>query len=358
MTLGLRDRVALRLAGVLAAGLVSAAAPARAEAPLDLRWVAPAGCPTADDVRAEFARLVRVPAERATPALSADARIEARGARFVLRLHTVRDGREGEREIEAESCASLARAAALVLVLAYGQGQEPALGPAPGVEEHRAPPPHPRAPVPRPADNVPAAPPSAPPPELPPPPPAAPPTVVRVAPPPPLPAETAVWSVAAEAGAGGSPIPGPGLRLGLGLDRRVGRFAATLRLEGWTPTDGATAASGVSVRYEGFGGALGACGIPVRASRVALLACASGGLAGLRGASVGAAVNRSATAPWTTVAPALRARVLLAGRLYLDARVEAKVSLTRPRFAVENLGDVAQVPLLVPAGILGISLDI
>jgi hypothetical protein len=354
MACRLRDRVGLRLAGLLAAALVSAAAPARADAPLELRWIAPAGCPTADDVRAEFARLVRVPAAAAAPALSADARIEARGARFVLRLRTVRDGREGEREIEAESCASLARAAALVLVLAYGQGQEPADAP-PDVEEHRAPP-RPRAPTPRaPVETVPEAPP----PPAPAPPPASPPTVVRVAPPPPPAApERAVWSVAAEAGAGGSPIPGPGLRLGLGLDRAAGRFAATLRLEGWTPTEAPTAASGVGVRYEGLGASLGACVIPVRGARLALLACASGGLTALRGASTGAVSNRSATAPWTTIAPALRARVRLVGRVHLDARAELRVSLDRPRFAVLYLGDVSQVPLLIPAGILGISIDI
>jgi hypothetical protein len=338
------------LAIAIAVGVSTTAAVARADAPLDLTWVAPTGCPTADDVRKEFARLVHVPADRPPPAFSADARIEPRGGRYALRLHTVRDGQTGEREIEAESCASLAHAAALVLVLAYGEGQDAPPPPPP-------PPPRPRALPPRPP-VVEAPPPPPPPPVEAPPPPAAP-VVVVVAPPPPPPVVApAIWSLAAEGGAGGSPIPGVGARVGVGVDVERRRFLATLRLEGWLPTDGATAAAGVAVRYSGAGVSVGACWAPVRAARVAVLGCGFAGAAGLRGASTGATTDRSALAPWLTLAPAVRARVRLGGPVSVDARVEAKVSLAPPRFAIENLGDVQVVPRVVPAGILGLSLDI
>ena len=89
-----------------------AASRAEAAAPLTLTWDAPAGCPTAADVRAEYERLVRSSSGRTLPALTAEAHIEPRGPRWALRLRTVRDGIPGERELEADSCASLARAAA------------------------------------------------------------------------------------------------------------------------------------------------------------------------------------------------------------------------------------------------------
>ncbi|HVZ71978.1 MAG TPA: hypothetical protein VHJ20_06345, partial [Polyangia bacterium] len=210
----------------------------------------------------------------------------------------------------------------------------------------------PRAAPPPPPVEEPAPPPP------PPPPPVVVPAIVVVAPPPPPPPERAVWSLLVEAGGGVSPTPGTSARVGVGVERARRRFVATLRLEGWTPADGTTTAPGLSVRYAGAGGSLGACWAVIHGLRGALMGCGSAGIAALRGASSGAATNASAVAPWTTVAPAVRGRVRLGGRWFLDARVEAKVSLDPPRFAVTNLGDVATVPRVVPAGMLGFSVDL
>src|SRR5262249_161649 len=72
--------------------VVGAAGPARAALPLSLTWVAPTGCPTAADVRAEVERLVRFPPGQEPAALVAEGRVENRDGRWRLRLHTERDG--------------------------------------------------------------------------------------------------------------------------------------------------------------------------------------------------------------------------------------------------------------------------
>jgi hypothetical protein len=115
-----RGSLALGLAALVAGAALDVVVEARAgaAAPVDRTWSAPAGCPSGQDVRGEIDRLARMPPGRTAAPLSVDARVEPRGARWLLHLRTLREGLEGERELDADSCASLAHAAALVVALA------------------------------------------------------------------------------------------------------------------------------------------------------------------------------------------------------------------------------------------------
>jgi hypothetical protein len=333
------------------------AAKVEAAAPLTLTWDAPAGCPTATDVRAEYERLVRSSTGRALPALTAEAHLEPRAGRWVLRLRTVRDGIPGERELEADSCASLGRAAALVMALSLGielEDRDTApVAPRPVEEPRPRTPPRPRV--------VEAPPPPAPPPPPPPPPPApvvaAP--VVVVAPPPP-PASPLGWALAVEGRASSGLFPSGSFGAGAGFDVSRRWWLASLRLEAWLPEEATTPSPQVRARYDGLGASLSACGIALRTQteRLVLAGCVGGRAAALRGRSVGAPIDGAATAPWLTAVPALRARLRLWGRLHADLRGELAVSVNSPSFRVTNLGDVHAVPRLVPVGILGLSADL
>ncbi|HTA21470.1 MAG TPA: hypothetical protein VK989_19395, partial [Polyangia bacterium] len=233
-------------ASLVTGGARAADAPERDASPIALVWEAPAGCPSSAEVSRELLRVARAPAGKTLPHLAVDARVEAHGERWVLHLRTVRDGVEGERELEAESCASLARAATLVVALALGVGVDE-LGVAP-------PPPPPEEPRPRttprprvveappPPPVAPAPPPIAP---APPPPPVAPAPVAIVVAAPPRPRVAWILAATVEASATRGPLPGTSFGAGFGLDAGRGRFFASLRLETWLPEDEATAAAGV-----------------------------------------------------------------------------------------------------------------
>src|SRR5580700_1293198 len=108
---------------VVAIGLLLLTTTRRGQAQdLDLVWQAPDACPTSEQVKSEFQRSLRLSPGYVPPRLSATAIVEHTGGRWFLHLHTVRNGIAGDREIEADSCASLGRAAALVLTLALGEG--------------------------------------------------------------------------------------------------------------------------------------------------------------------------------------------------------------------------------------------
>ncbi|HEX4403317.1 MAG TPA: hypothetical protein VH560_00710 [Polyangia bacterium] len=329
----------------------------RDASPIALVWAAPAGCPSSAEISRELARVARAPAGKTLPHLTVDARVEPRGERWVLHLRTVRDGVEGERELEAESCASLARAATLVVALALGVGGDE-LGAAP-------PPPAPEEPRPRtpPRPRVVEAPPSAP---------VAPLTPVAPAPLPPVaPTPVAIvvarpsvapprfaWILAADASATRGPLPGTSFGAAFGVDAGRGRFFASLRLEAWLPEDEATAAAGVRARYTGVGGALAGCAVAAHAGRFTLAGCVGVRAAALHGASSGALVDRDATAPLYAIVPALRSRTRLARAFFVDVGVELGVSLDQPRFALLDLGDIYEVPRLVPAATLGFAFDL
>ena len=357
---GLPARGPACLAAVL---IVACTAEARAALPLTLTWDAPASCPSINDVRAEVERLVRFPPGQVPPALAAQAHVETRDGRWHLWLRTERDGLPGERELEADSCASLAHAATLVMALAFGAGDEAPAPPPPAPDRSPRPASRPRV-VEAPPPPPPAPPP--PPPPEPPPPPAPPETpVVVVTRPAPLPRPPMVWSLVAETRVSSGPLPGLDWGAAVGLDATRGRLSAGLRLETWLPTDDAIAGMSTRTQLSGAGLTLSLCAVAPRFGRLALSGCAVGGGAALRGSATGGLTERSATAPWYAAGLAIRARVRLWRALHLEAGGQAVASLTRPLFALTSgptsapvFTDVYTVPALVPAATLGLSLDL
>jgi hypothetical protein len=94
-----------------------AAAPARAQAPVDLTWTAPPGCPDTASVLAEVERLLGASARR-------EDRVRVRGTmvrqgpRLWLTLETTTREGDASRTLEGGSCEALAQAGALVIAMA------------------------------------------------------------------------------------------------------------------------------------------------------------------------------------------------------------------------------------------------
>jgi hypothetical protein len=304
--------------------------PARAadRAPsVELSWNAPDACPSGDDVVREVGRLTSRPANYTPVHLSAEGRIEQIEGRWFLHLRTVREGVAGERDLDAASCASLARAAALVLALALGELAE-LIPPAP--PEPAAPPPPPPPPI------VPASVPA----------------VAVAAAQPTRPARA--WSLTLDARGGLGPLPGHALGLGAGVDTGRGWWWTSLRVQAWPGAD-QVPSPGLAAHYRGVGAALMGCLAPVRARFLTLLACDGIQVSALAATATG--TNRDATqvAPWYALLPALRARWPIYRALRAELGVELPVSLNRPRFVINGLGDVHVVPRLAPTVALGLA---
>jgi hypothetical protein len=116
----------LSLAGFfIASGSAADAAPS---AGVELAWSAPSGCPSRDDVVADVERILDGPPSRH---VSAQATVAELGpARWRVLIATNVDGVSGERTLESDSCASLAKGAALVLAWAIDPERSRATVPA------------------------------------------------------------------------------------------------------------------------------------------------------------------------------------------------------------------------------------
>jgi len=84
--------------------------------PVALVWEAPAGCPSAAAVLAEVQRMVDSATAHRVRARAEVTQVASQ--RWTVQLVTEVDGVAGERAIDADSCASLARATALILAWA------------------------------------------------------------------------------------------------------------------------------------------------------------------------------------------------------------------------------------------------
>jgi hypothetical protein len=356
--------LALLVAALPAPALASASA---SSLPLDFFWEAPPECPSADAVRAQLERVVRVRRGRTPPHLTAWARVEQRGGRWFLHLRTDRDGTAGQRELEARACAPLVGAATLVLGLAFGEGVEVSADPLPvdsrgGVtavepEPMLAPDESLAAPTPQ----VPASPASPTPAPLP----AAPPSPPDLARPgiiasdgvrreralslPPL-----RWALVVDGrGAWGSP-PGPAFGFGLGVDAGGRRWFGSLRL-GTVPRADETAAPGITARVTDVDGALSGCYRAGAWAASSLSVCLGLQASALRVQSVGSTENSQVVAPWYAVLPALRLQAPLYRSISAVVQVAVATSLNRPTFTITGLGDVYRVPRLAPAASAGLS---
>jgi hypothetical protein len=336
---------ATRWAALVASLFVwGAAAPARAAAPLTLTWLAPTGCPTAADVRAEVDRLVRFPPGQAPPALVADGRVDNRDGRWHLRLRTEREGLPGERELEADSCASLAHAATLVIALAYGIGDNAPPPPPPPVEERPRPSLRPR-PVEAPPPPAPPPPAETPPPPPPPPPPIEKPPVVVVTPPAPRPPASS--SIVAEVLYWGGLLPALRIGAGLGFDVEKGRLAAGLRGRALLPTNDSIDGTPARMQFWAAGLALSLCASALATPKGSLGFCALGDGAALGGTSTGGLTTKTVTAPWYAAGGGVRVRHRFSRRFELESRLEILVSLTRPNFFLNSGTEAA--PMLTSA---------
>jgi hypothetical protein len=294
---------------------------------LDLVWQAPDTCPTSEQVKSEFQRSLRLSPGYVPPHLSATAIVEHTGGRWFLHLHTVRNGIEGDREIEADSCTSLARAAALVLTLALGEGDLDEPPPPPRKE------PPPGSPIEAPAPAPPA--------------------------PPPAPAAHGplTWAPTLEARTAWGPVPGPSLGVGAGVDVRAKWWEVSVRAESW-PSVNQGPAPDLRTTFAGAGGAASLCVLGAPAPFLVMALCGGMEASGIYGASAGGSQVAWRIAPWYAALTALRGRVPVFDRVHLEVGFELAESLFRPRFRVNGLGDVYVVPELSPSALVGVSFDL
>jgi hypothetical protein len=327
--------VAFRQSSVLVVSALLLTAPALAEPPpLELTWNAPAGCPSGVDVRRQFERLAKVDAGHAPPRLTAEATVEQNGEQWHLRLHIVRDGAVGEREVDAVSCVSLARAAALELALAAGGSFVP----------DAEPPPEAAAPVPTTPPKAPdtsaeadrsAS------------------TMLT-----PTSGRSVTWFAALDGRYASGPLPGGAMGTAAGVDARFRSWMASARVVGW-PHVREEPVAGVHATFAGVGGSLSACFVGSMSDDLSLAGCAGFQVSALRGSSTGGSESGSAVASWYAALPGVRARWRLVGALYMDVGVDGAISLTRPKFVITRLETPAHVvPLFAPSLGVGLAMRI
>jgi len=313
------------------------------EPPVELTWEAPQDCPTADEVRAEIARLLG-PSETSRGTIVARAVVVQEGEAFRLELRAAdasAGGAGGSRSLTGESCRTVADAAALIVALmidpeavAVAQAGSPVVDAPPLAES--------TPPIPPPAVE-PVVPPSPSPPR------AAPEETASGLAPVPVAATTASSPlVRAESPAFvGAGIVGdlgslPGLAFGPSLHGGLvfGALDLRLRLLFLPPRRSAaeappTAAGDLWL----FAGGVAVCWTPLRA-RIELGAC--GGLEGGVMLGEGSGVTRSVRdgAPWIGPWAVARAAFEVTPWLAASVALEAMVPLNRPAFVIEGVGTI------------------
>lgn len=323
---------------VLGAFVAVFGAQARAEAselPLELDWQAPPECYSAEMIRAELARIASVRPGRTPVKLSAHGRIERVGEQYRLVIQLTRDGHTFERRLASSECRALGREVTLLVALSFGEGvellpEDASRGEAePEPSKPEAPPPKPPAPAAPEATGAQEATHSA---------------------------KSAGFRAGAFVGGGAlfGAFPALAARAFAGADLGWHRAWLSPRIDLIAPVNDALE-RGVDTRYDGLGGGLSLClGQPALESMFAL--CATGGATAVRGRSWGATESGSSVAAWYTGGPAVS--VAWPERGSIGVRLEAAllISLNRPRFVVEGLGQAHQMSLLTPSLSLGVLL--
>jgi hypothetical protein len=145
---------------LLAAACALALWPEPAHA-LELRWTAPAACPSQEDVQARIDGLLRAPGKPASSAeqgAHASAKLSALRSGFKLVLTLSGDGLGGTRTLTGKDCAELAETAAFLIAVAIDPslpGTEPPVVEPPPAETPLVPPPPPPVPPPPPPPPAP-----------------------------------------------------------------------------------------------------------------------------------------------------------------------------------------------------------
>jgi hypothetical protein len=319
--------------------------------PLDLDWSAPQECASGEQIRAELGRVARVRPGRSVPRLSARGRIEKVGDSYRLTLRTERSGESGERSLAAKDCRSLEREVTLVLAVAFGEGVElveedmheagSQPGAAPETSAERSPGAGGEAAVaaaaPKTATGAPHA---------------APGTTNTTA----SPERDATHDrerqharIAVFAGGGVrfNTLPSPASLLVAGVELGWQRFWFEPRFV-WLPPVSDTLERGVQARYHGYGGALVACHL-VPPFSWSISGCLGWEGIALHGSSSGASESDSAVAPLFAAVLGLAWEWPARGFVSLRLEGQLHFAFNEPRFVVEGLGAVHEVPLLSPS---------
>ncbi|HSY22062.1 MAG TPA: hypothetical protein VK841_08115 [Polyangiaceae bacterium] len=355
---------------------------------ISLRWLAPAACPGAEDVRARVQRLLPHDFAGAGNGLLAEAAVEATRAHgYRLTLRVSRRGATGRatRVFESDSCESLAGAAAVTLALLaheprLGEGTEPGAA-APSSAASTATPSASQGPSP-PADSTPASAPSTPAP--------APPSASGPAPSTPVQARPASLPAPSAPAPAPPPAPGPKPAPRIESETQAPLEAAPSAVSGWAleaPIVAVDQGTLPSAAY-GFGAAVG-----FRANRVRLMLTGlvwvpqdssgagvytssydrrSGELSACYGWPIGTfdfgpcatltledvsahgtgpeIVGADGHATWLTIGVAARAGWSIQRWAHVFLRPHLALTTSRPTFAIDGVGSLYQVPL-VSAGV-------
>lgn len=341
---------------------LAAARPARAggEAgePIVLQWVAPPGCPSERDVRAEMERVLGGPPDPASRRyLRAEARVSrAGGEGFHVHLVTDLGGVIGERDLDGPTCVAVANAAALIVALTFDPDalarRAEAAAPPPAATVAPAPRDPPSAPVSEP--GPPRPPPPQPQPTLP----AAaatlrpvpPPRAVPERAPPAVPGFAAGLLGAASAGALPRVAAGFGAQVGL----LAGRFRADVSAWYWLPQTTTLASrptAGGDFRL--IAGDARACYAVLRAP-LEISPCAGLEVGSMTATGFGVRSDGSGSALW--IAPLAEAGVALPIGAHFAARLDlgVLVPLERPPFVLAAAGTVYTAGAVVGRAAVGV----
>jgi hypothetical protein len=276
--------------------------------PVVVHWSAPAECPSQAVVEEQVARLVDPAAS-----LEADVVVTAVEGGFRARLRVRGGGSVGERSLEGESCAELARSTAVVLALSAAKLPD------------AAPPPPPPPVVPAPLLGT--APPR-------------PPRVVRAPAPPSrvpshpflLPEIRLLPFASVDVGT----LPSPAFGGGLGIYIvPVARLSVGLEGMAWaSETVTAPTITGQGARLQPFAADAVGCFALLRGT-LELSPCAVVEVTTIAARGVGESPPKSPTATWVSVGAGLRARLGLGRRLALALGVEGLVPTEGQTFQIE-----------------------
>jgi hypothetical protein len=304
-----------------ALALVVLSGPARAGdgEGLSLQWRAPASCPVERDVLAEIERLLgRSVSITSQPGLRVEAEVIGAEGAFRVRLRTSAFGLDGEKQLEAASCRSLADAVALVIAFAYDPEAASAHDAAPLAA----------APLASERADVPLN-------ERP--------TLARRAPP----ELRASAHLAFAANAGALPAVAPGLVAGVGVSLPNARFE--ISGSAWTDQQASLAPRPLAPTPGGHFQlwTVGARACYERERRpLGLDLCALGELGPMSGRGVGVTRVTRETLLWGGFGAGATARWALLPYLGLRASVDGLVGLTRPTFVLEPFGQVHRPSLV------------
>jgi hypothetical protein len=311
------------LASAFGLALLAFAYPARAESPLSLTWAAPKECPARESVVLAVERLITKPPAKT---LVATAIVEKRDERYGADIRTP----GGERHLDGESCRAVGEAVAMVLALAIDPEASPSAAafaafdePVPAAQAK------PESAVASVAPAAATAPPSRP---------------DKDEPSPngePDEAKGARFIAAAFALVESGMLPGP--TFGASVDAGVGMTAWSVELGAtWLlPREGELeddSSRGGKIGY--LGGHAAGCVTPFRPRRIDFCGAFEVG----RIAGTGTGVTNPLTGDALWLAPALfgAARLPLFGHVQGEGRLGAAFALNRPKFSLNDLGEVHQ----------------